>query len=62
MSKETKIPEDKDNRSYLQPNPIMQKNKAQEALAQAKMLEAKQLAAGKKWVVSADGKTSYLKK
>ena len=41
-------------------NPIVQKSKAMQALKKAKELEAKQIAAGKKWIVSKDGKTSYL--
>jgi hypothetical protein len=61
MSKEKNIPEKKDNKSYLETNPVVLRSKAQEALKKAKALEAKKMAAGKKWHVSADGKTSYLR-
>jgi len=60
MKKQSKQKIEKDNRSYLEVNPSVQRNKAKVALAKAKEIEAKQIAAGKKWHVSPDGKTSYL--
>lgn len=39
----------------------LQKTKALKALEKAKVLEAKKIAEGKKWHVSADGKTSILR-
>lgn len=62
MKKHTKSDLEKDNKSYLETNPVAQRTKAQEVLAKAKELEAKQLASGRKWQVSKDGKTSYLVK
>lgn len=61
MKKDTKADVAKDNRSYLETNPVALRSKAQEVLAKAKELEAKKIAAGKKWEVSPDGKTSYLR-
>ena len=61
MKKDTKEQLEKDNRSYLETNPRAQRSKAQEALIKAKELEAKKIASGKKWEVSPDGKTSYLR-
>lgn len=50
----------KDNHSYLESNSLSQRNKALEALAKAKEVEAKKIASGKKWV-KIDGKTEVLK-
>lgn len=61
MKADSKQKQEKDNRSYLETNPIAQRNKAKEALQRAKELEAKKIASGKKWHVSADGKTAILK-
>jgi len=60
MKKHTKADVEKDNRGYLETNPVAQRSKALKALEKAKQLEEKQIAAGKKWVVSPDGKTAYL--
>jgi hypothetical protein len=60
MKKDSKQKIEKDNRSYLEHNPAAQRTKAHAALAKAKEIEAQQIAAGKKWHISADGKTSYL--
>lgn len=61
MKKDSKQKIEKDNRSYLETNPRALRSKAQEALIKAKEIEAGKLAAGKKWHVSPDGKTSYLR-
>lgn len=60
MSKEN-LDHEKDNKSYLETNPVAQRTKAQEVLAKAKKLEAEKIAAGKKWYTTKDGKTSFLK-
>lgn len=60
MKNNIKYIKNKDNRSYLEVNPTSQRAKALEALAKAKKVEADQIAAGKKWHVSVDGKTSRL--
>jgi hypothetical protein len=60
MKKASKQKIEKDNRSYLETNPIALRTKAQAALVKAKAIEAEKIAAGKKWVTSSDGKTSYL--
>lgn len=61
MKNNIKDIKNKDNRSYLEINPTAQRNKALEALAKAKKVEADRIAAGKKWYVSADHKTSVLR-
>lgn len=60
MKKHTKADVEKDNKSYLESNPVAQRTKAQEALAKAKALEAKKMAAGKKWV-KIDHRTEVLR-
>jgi hypothetical protein len=60
MKYDSKQKVEKDNRSYLEANPIAQRTKAFEALAKAKLVEAAKIASGKKWFVSTDGKTSRL--
>lgn len=61
MKKESKQKKEKDNRSYLEVNPRALRAKAIAALAKAKEIDAGKIAAGKKWVISPDGKTSYLR-
>ncbi len=61
MKKHTKADVAKDNKSYLETNPVAQRSKAMEALEKAKALEAKKIAEGKTWHVSKDGKTSILR-
>jgi hypothetical protein len=58
MTKPKKNP--KDNKSYLHLDRPDEKNKAQQALAKAKALEAKKMANGKKWV-RVDHKTEVLR-
>ncbi|MCI2229558.1 hypothetical protein MC378_10300 [Polaribacter sp. MSW13] len=60
MKKDSKQKLEKDNRSYLETNPSVQRSKALEALVKAKKLEAKKMAAGKKWT-RIDGKTEVLR-
>ena len=50
---------EKDNKSYLEINPIAQREKALEVLAIAKKQEAEKIAAGKKWY-RIDHKTEIL--
>jgi hypothetical protein len=61
MKKDSKQKIEKDNKSYLETNPVVLRSKAQAALKKAKELEAQKMAAGKKLHVSPDGKTSYLR-
>ncbi len=60
MKRQNKNKAEKDNRSYLEVNPSEQRIKALKALEKAKKIEAQQIAAGKKWHTSPDGKTSWL--
>lgn len=50
MKKQTKTEAVNENHSQLQLNPVALREKALEALAKAKELDAKKIAAGKKWV------------
>lgn len=50
MKKHTKEQVLKENEAAMQLNPEYQKQKAKEVLKTAKEIEAKKLAAGKKWV------------
>lgn len=49
MKKESKEQHEKDNKSYLETNPVAQRTKAQEVLKLAKEQEKAKIAAGKKW-------------
>lgn len=60
MKKHTKADVEKDNKSYLETNPVVLRTKAQEALIKAKELDAKKMAAGKKWI-RIDHKTEVLR-
>jgi hypothetical protein len=60
MKKDSKDDLLKDNKSYLETNPVAQRTKAQEVLIKAKELEAKKIAAGKKWV-RVDDRTEVLR-
>ncbi|MEX6627546.1 hypothetical protein PG913_08385 [Tenacibaculum pacificus] len=60
MKKETKETLEKDNKTYLESNPIGQRDKAQKVLEKAKAQEMAQLALGKKWI-KVDGRTEVLR-
>ena len=60
MKKDTKEQLEKET-IFNELNPVRQRNTALEVLKKAKVMEAEKLAKGKKWHVSADGKTSYLR-
>tara|TARA_R110002096_G_scaffold369525_1_gene562762 strand:- start:392 stop:565 length:174 start_codon:yes stop_codon:yes gene_type:complete len=51
---------DKEDKSYLETNPVALRSKAKEVLEKAKKLEAVKVAAGKKWFFI-DGKTQVLR-
>ena len=60
MKKHTEDQSKKENKSYLELNPVAQINKAKEAVKKGKAQDAKKIAAGKKWVVL-DNRTRVLR-